>query len=165
MVFLFSNVTISCPDIIQAISFSLLFSIFAVPLGFFSVVMTHVALQIPYVVIFLYPKLSKLNLNLLLASYDLNFKFLESVVNVILPALFPNIVGAALLAFMVSFDDYVITNLVRGNVVTMSTELYSMKTGIKIWAAVFGSLVIVGMVLISAIWSCYRCLGRRERHD
>lgn len=157
LVLLSSNTTISCPDIIQAISFSFLFSLFAIPPGIFSVIITHVAFQIPYVVIFLYSKLSRLNLNLLLASYDLNFKFFESVVNVILPALFPNIVGAAILAFSVSFDDYVITNLVRGNVVTVATELYSMKTGIKMWAAVFGSLIIVGMMVISLLLSCYKC--------
>lgn len=58
-------------------------------------------------------------------------------------------------------DDYVITNLVRGNVVTVATELYSMKTGIKMWAAVFGSLIIVGMMVISFLLSCYKCWNKR----
>lgn len=166
-VFLFCNVTISCPDIIQAIAFSFLFTTLIVPLGinlgFFSVILTHVALQIPYVVIFLYPKLNKLNVNLLKASYDLNFKFFESVMHVILPSLVSNILGAALLSFTISFDDYIITNLVRGNVSTISSELYSMKTGIKIWASTFGSLVIVGVTAIVLGFNFYQVIKNRKK--
>ncbi|GCE63159.1 ABC transporter permease [Candidatus Mycoplasma haematohominis] len=167
--FLFCNITISCPDIVQAIAFSFLFATLIVPLGinlgFFTVILTHIALQIPYVVIFLYPKLSKLNINLLRASYDLNFHFFESIIYVILPSLVSNILGAALLAFTISFDDYIITNLVRGGVNTISTELYSMKTGIKIWASVFGSLVIVGVTTIVLGFNCYQMFRNKNKEN
>lgn len=161
LVFLFCNGTIFCPDIIQAISFSLLFSSFFIPSGFFTVILTHISLQIPYVVISLYPKLSKLNLNLLLASYDLNFKFFESIINIICPALLPNLLGAAVLAFSISFDDYLITNLVRGNLNTISSEMYGMKTGVKLWAAVLGSLIIIFTVFTSFVVCLYKY--RREK--
>lgn len=166
-VFLFCNVSISCPDIVQAIAFSVLFTVLIIPLGinlgFLTIILTHVAISIPYVITFIYPRLNKLNKNVLFVSYDLKYTFQESLINVIIPSIFPSILGAALLVFSISFDDFIITNLIRGNVSTVTSEIYQMKTGVKAWSSVFGSLVIV--VVFFFILGCNFYSNLRKKND
>ncbi|OAL10241.1 polyamine ABC transporter permease [Candidatus Mycoplasma haematobovis] len=148
-VFATSNFSISCPDIIQGIAFSILFYALLVPLGidlgFFTIILAHVAFSIPYVIVFIYPKLSKISKSVLYASYDLNYGFFECLFEILVPMLLPNLAGAALLVFSISFDDFIITNLVKGSVSTITTELYNMKQGVKAWSTVFGTLMILGI--------------------
>ncbi|AEW45991.1 Spermidine/putrescine transport system permease PotC [Mycoplasma haemocanis str. Illinois] len=146
-VFMVSNFSISCPDIVQGIAFSILFSVLILPFGFslgmFTIILAHVAFSVPYVIIFLYPRLSKIHTNILFVSQDLNYGFFEFILEVLIPMLWPNLCAAALFIFSISFDDFVITNLVRGDVSTVTTDLYTMKGGIRAWSAVFGSLILI----------------------
>lgn len=148
-VFATSNFSISCPDIIQGIAFSILFYALIVPvginLGFFTIILAHIAFSIPYVIVFIYPKLAKISKSVLNASYDLNYGFFEFLFEILVPMLLPNLAGAALLVFSISFDDFIITNLVKGSVSTITTELYNMKQGVKAWSTVFGTLMILGV--------------------
>lgn len=142
--FVLANASIATPDIVQAISFCALFLLFLVPLGInlgtATIIISHIAFSVPYVIVFLYPKISKINIKILYASYDLKYSKYETIFYVLIPMLLPNIIGAGLLVFSLSFDDFIITNLVRGNVTTLTSEMYTMKRGIKAWAVTFGAL-------------------------
>ena len=142
-----SNVNVINPEIITGISLVLLFSStwisLGLNLGLFTVILSHISFCTPYAIISIYPRMCKLNKNLINASNDLGYGQIKTFFNVVIPFLLPAIIGACGLVFAMSFDDFIITNLVRGRVTTVSSEMYLMAKGIKMWAVAFGSLLII----------------------
>lgn len=152
-----SNVSIINPEIITGISLTLLFSTtwisLGINLGLFTVILSHISFCTPYAIISIYPRMCKLNKNLINASNDLGYGPVKTFFNVVVPFLLPSIIGACALVFAMSFDDFIITNLVRGRVTTISSEMYLMAKGIKMWAVTFGSLLIIVFILFLVIKS------------
>ncbi|MDQ0513867.1 spermidine/putrescine transport system permease protein [Mycoplasmoides fastidiosum] len=155
-----SKITIINPDVITGISLSTLFVIAFLPLGlnfgWVTIILAQISFTVPYVIVTLYPKMMKMNIILLLASYDLNYRKFETFIKIVVPYLMPSIFGATLIAFAVSFDDFIITNLVRGRVTTIATELYTMSKGIKSWAITFGALIVLITLGIIALLSIFK---------
>ncbi len=83
-------------------------------LGLHTVILSHVAFSIAYVVIVVAARLRTLDASLEEAAMDLGANEWQAFRLVTLPALAPAIVAAAMLALTVSFDDYVITSMVAG---------------------------------------------------
>jgi spermidine/putrescine transport system permease protein len=83
-------------------------------LGLYTVILSHVAFSIAYVVIVVAARLRTLDGSLEEAAMDLGANEWQAFRLVTLPALAPGIAAAAMLALTVSFDDYVITSMVAG---------------------------------------------------
>ncbi|MGL4947912.1 MAG: ABC transporter permease [Mycoplasma sp.] len=143
-----ARVSLVNPEIITGISLALLFSSTWISLGFdfgfFTVVLSHISFCTPYAIITIYPRMLKFNKNLLDASRDLGYNSFLTFFKIVVPYLLPSIIGAAALVAIMSFDDFIITNLVRGRVTTVSTEMYMMAKGIKTWAVTFGAFLVLG---------------------
>ncbi|WP_236608065.1 ABC transporter permease [Mycoplasma parvum] len=169
LVFKLSNLSISSPEIIQGLSFMLLFSAVLLPLGFnfgfLTIVLSHIALLVPYGIILIYPKLEKINKKLLLASLDLNCGELETLLKVILPQLKRAIILAFIVLSLLSMDDFIITNLVKGRSTTLTTQMYTMKKGIKVWALTFGSLLLMGSILFYFLHSLFKTCKSKKRNN
>jgi len=156
-VLLASNITIVSPDAITGISLLVIFSITVIPLGlnlgFFTVVLAHISFGIPYGIITIYPRMAKMNMNLVNASYDLGYNKFQTFFKVIIPYLAPAIIAGASIAFAMSLDDFIITNMVNGSFQTIGTAIYSTRKGIKAWVVTFGAFVVLitmlAVVLIS----------------
>lgn len=154
-----AKITIVNPDVITGISLSTLFVVAFLPLGlnfgWITIILSQISFTVPYVIVTIYPKMMKMNYNLILASYDLKQGWFGTFFKVVIPYLLPAILAAALISFATSFDDFIITNLVKGRVQTLSTELYTMRKGIKSWAITFGGLIILltlfAVVIMSGI--------------
>jgi spermidine/putrescine transport system permease protein len=96
-------------------------------LGLYTVVLAHVAFSIAYVVIVISARLRTLSPSLEEAAMDLGANEWQAFLYVMLPALIPGIIAAALLSLTVSFDDYVITSMVAGvNSETLPMVIYAM---------------------------------------
>jgi spermidine/putrescine transport system permease protein len=96
-------------------------------LGMFTVILAHVAFSIAYVVIVVAARLRTVSPSLEEAAMDLGATEWQAFRFVMLPALAPGIVAAALLALTVSFDDYVITSMVAGvDSETLPMVIYAM---------------------------------------
>lgn len=96
-------------------------------LGLYTVVLAHVAFSIAYVVIVIAARLRTLSPSLEEAAMDLGANEWQAFVYVMLPALVPGIIAAALLSLTVSFDDYVITSMVAGvDSETLPMVIYAM---------------------------------------
>jgi spermidine/putrescine transport system permease protein len=96
-------------------------------LGLHTVVLAHVSFSIAYVTIVVYARLRTVDPALEEAAMDLGSTEWGAFFRVTLPALLPGIVAAALLAFTVSFDDYVITSFVAGvDSETLPMVIYAM---------------------------------------
>jgi spermidine/putrescine transport system permease protein len=106
------------PEIVMGVSLLALFQwMFRYPglhLGMHTVILAHVAFSIAYVVIVISARLRTVDAALEEAALDLGATEWQAFRLVTLPALAPGIAAAAMLAFTVSFDDYVITSMVAG---------------------------------------------------
>ncbi len=152
-----SKISLVNPEIITAVSLALLFAstwiALGMQLGFFTIILSHISFCTPYAIISIYPRMQKFKPNLINASKDLGYSSFKTFFNIVVPYLLPSLISACALVIVMSFDDFIITNLVRGRVTTISTEMYLMTKGIKAWAVAFGSLLIVIFILVISIKS------------
>lgn len=106
------------PEIVSGISllalFQWAFRYLHVQLGMHTVVLAHISFCLAYVVVVVLARLRTMDRSLEEAAMDLGATEWQAFARVTLPALLPGIVAAALLAFTISFDDYVITSMVAG---------------------------------------------------
>ena len=106
------------PEIVTGVSllafFQWLFRYFQVRLGMHTVILAHVSFSIAYVVLVVLSRLRTMDRSLEEAALDLGATEWRAFRDITLPQLVPGITAAALLAFTISFDDYVITSLVAG---------------------------------------------------
>jgi spermidine/putrescine transport system permease protein len=102
-----------------------------VNLGFFTVVLAHISFGVPYAIIAIYPRMQKMNMNLIYASQDCGYNKTQTFFKVIIPYLMPAIITGATIAIAMSMDDFVITNLTNGSFQTIGTAIYSTRKGIK----------------------------------
>ena len=127
--------TFVLPEPIVAISLFMLFTFTFIPLGFnfglLTICLAHISYYSPYAVMIIYPKITKLNTNLILASYDLGYSKIKTFFNIILKTLLPTLLSSIIVVFGLSFDEFIITNLVNGSFHTISTKMYMTRKGIK----------------------------------
>lgn len=150
-----SRISIVNPEIITGISLTLLLSSTWIAIGcnfgFFTIILSHISFCTPYAIITIYPRMVKFKKNLIDASNDLGYNSFQTFFKIVIPYLTPVIIGALALVIVMSFDDFIITNLVRGRVSTISSEIYLMAKGIKSWAIAFGSLLIIIFIIAISI--------------
>lgn len=126
-----NNLPVYNPDIVTAVSLMLLF-IFAFrfingQLGFFTILLSHISFNIPYIVLSVLPRLRQMDKNLYEAALDLGASPAYAFTKVVLPEISPGIVTGAILAFTLSLDDFVISFFTTGSGInTLSTLIYSM---------------------------------------
>ena len=103
------------PEIIVGISLLSLFVLAGIPLGLTSIVIAHVAFCISFVAVVVGARLKGMDEHLEEAAMMLGADEWAAFWKVTVPQLLPGIVAGALLAFTMSFDDYVITSFVSGS--------------------------------------------------
>ncbi len=142
-----TRISIVNPEIITAISLTLLLSSTWIAIGcdfgFFTIILSHISFCTPYAIITIYPRMAKFKKNLLDASNDLGYNSFQTFFRIVIPYLLPAIIGALALVIVMSFDDFIITNLVRGRINTISSEIYQMAKGIKSWVIAFGAILVL----------------------
>ncbi|GAB4049529.1 ABC transporter permease [Catellatospora paridis] len=102
------------PEIVMGTSLLTLFLGLQIPMGFLTILIAHVMFCISFVVVTVKARLAGLDPRLQEAAMDLYATPWQAFCLVILPLVLPGIVAAALLAFSLSFDDFIITNFVTG---------------------------------------------------
>ena len=117
--------------------------------GFTTIVIAHVMFCISFVVVAVKARIASLDPRLEQAAADLYASELQTFRRITLPLVAPGILGAALLAFSLSFDDFIITNFVSGNVITFPKFVYvSAQRGIPANAYVIGAAMFFVSMLI-----------------
>jgi spermidine/putrescine transport system permease protein len=140
------------PEVVLAASLLTLYLNLKVPLGFITIVIAHVMFCISFVVVAVKARIAALDPRLEQAASDLYANEYQTFRRVTLPLLTPGIAGAALLAFSLSFDDFIITNFVSGNVNTFPKFVYvSSQRGIPAQAYVIGSFMFLLAMAIVAV--------------
>jgi spermidine/putrescine transport system permease protein len=146
------------PEIVTGISllafYQWIFRFLRVQLGMHTVILAHISFSIAYVVIVVMARLRTVDAQLEEAALDLGANEWQAFRYVTLPAIFPGVIAAALLAFTVSFDDYVITSLVAGvDSETLPMVIYAIaRRGVNPVVNAISALIVVGfggLILIS----------------
>lgn len=139
-----NDLPIMNPEIVTAIGLMLLFITFQIEKGFVTLLLAHIAFCIPYVILSIMPKIKSLDPNLADAAMDLGATPWQALVKVIVPQIMPGIVSGALIAFTMSFDDFVISYFVTGQgVKNLSIMVYTMSKRINPSVNAISTLVVL----------------------
>ena len=115
------------PEVIAGISLLVLFVGLGIPLGLGTITIAHVAFNIGFVAVVVRARLAGMDRSLEEAALLLGADELTAFRTVTVPQLWPGILAGGLLAFIMSFDDYVITSLVAGTgASTLPIVVYGM---------------------------------------
>jgi spermidine/putrescine transport system permease protein len=151
-------VSLVTPEIVTGVAllafYQWVFRWMRVQLGLHTAILAHVSFCLAYVVVVVLARLRTVDSALEEAAMDLGATEWQAFLRVTLPALLPGIVAAALLAFTISFDDYVITSLVAGvDSETLPMVIYAMaRRGANPVLNAISALVVGGLgvlVLVS----------------
>ncbi|GAA4068331.1 ABC transporter permease [Amphibacillus indicireducens] len=149
-----NNVLMVSPDVIIGASFLILFTIAGIRLGFYSVLLSHIAFSIPIVVLMVLPKLSEMNPTLIDAAKDLGATRWGVLTKVIIPYITPGIFAGFFMALTYSLDDFAVTFFVTGNgFSTLSIEIYSMaRQGISLHINALSTLLFFFTLILVGIY-------------
>lgn len=118
---------VALPEIVMAVGLVTFFSLMGIPLGYITVITGHVVIGLGFVVPLLRGRLAELDPALIEASYDLGASRMQTFFKVVIPFLFPALLSSTLIAFIVSFDDFLISFFCAGpSVQTISLYIYAM---------------------------------------
>jgi len=120
------------PEIVLGISLLSIYALLKVELGMFTLILSHIAFSIPFVIINVNSAIDGMNPNLEQAASDLGASKLKTFFHIVIPSLMPGILSGAQLAFTLSLDDVVISYFTAGpDSNTLPLQIFSMiKTGV-----------------------------------
>ncbi|MEU6020477.1 ABC transporter permease [Micromonospora sp. NBC_01739] len=149
------------PELVMGTSLLALFVAGGVPLGFWTIVIAHVMFCLSFVVVTVKARLAGMDRRLEEAAMDLYASEWQTFRRITLPLVLPGIVAAALLAFSLSFDDFIITNFNSGTTVTFPMYVWgAAQRGIPPQVNVIGTAMFaIALLLVLATMA----RGRRAR--
>ena len=140
------------PEIVRGSSLRALFVAggFGGRLGFWTIFIAHVMFCLSFVIVTVKARLSGLDDNLEQAAMDLYANERETFWRVTFPLVLPGILAAALLAFSLSFDDFIITNLNAGQTTTFPMFVWgAAQRGVPMQVNVIGTVMfLIAIVLV-----------------
>lgn len=149
------------PEVVLGASLLGMFLTFKINPGFLTTVIAHVMFCISFVVTTVKARIASLDPRLEQAAMDLYANEFETFRRVTLPLVMPGIAAAALLAFSLSFDDFIITNFNSGTMMTFPKFVYvASARGIPAQANVIGSSMFI---LALAIVIAGQFVGRKRK--
>jgi len=141
------------PEIVIGASLLSMFLIYGIQLGFTTLFIAHVMFSISFVVVVVRSRLIGFDRSLEEAAADLGARPLTAFRTITLPLLAPGIVAAALLAFALSIDDFVISNFNSGTTETFPLYIFGVSLrGIPVQVNVLATLLflvtVIGIVFV-----------------
>ena len=161
------NLPIMVPEIVTAVATLIFFSIIGFERGLLTILLAHIVFCIPFAYLPIAARMQGISGDYEEAAMDLYASRWEAFRLVLLPLLAPGVLSGFLLAFIISLDDFIITNFVKGaGVETLPTMIFgAVKLGIKPnIMAVSTLLLAVSIVLVTLSWLVGR-MGQKHSHE
>lgn len=161
-----NNVLMVSPDVIIGASFLIFFTMLGIPLGFGSVLMSHIAFEIPIVVLMVLPRLREMSSSMLDAAQDLGATTRQLLSRVVIPFISPGIFAGFFMALTYSLDDFAVTFFVTGNgFSTLSVEIYSRaRQGINLEInALSGVMFLFSLLLVGGYYWIQQASHRHKQ--
>ncbi len=144
------------PSLTIGISALVFFRTINIPLGVPIVILSHVSISMSYVFLILMGRIEELSLNLQEASIDLGASWFSSIRDIVIPFLIPAAIAGWLFAFMISWNEFIITYFLVGNNLTLPVYIFSqLRFGISPKVNVISVLItlftlsMIGVLLLS----------------
>ncbi len=144
-------------EIVMAVSLMVFFVTFAFPEGYLRLIIAHIAFCTPYVVLSVLPKLESMDPNIYEAALDLGANPVKALFKVMIPIITPGIASGFVLAFVMSMDDFIITQINKGaatGINTLSTYIYSdaRVQGLEpFWYAIFSIIFVAVLAIVMSL--------------
>jgi spermidine/putrescine transport system permease protein len=137
------------PEVVMAASLLTLFLNMGAQLGFWTILIAHIMFCLSFVVTAVKARVMSMDPRLEQAAQDLYAGPFQTFLRVTLPIAAPGIAAGALLAFALSFDDFIITNFTAGSSVTFPMFVWgSAQRGTPVQINVIGTAMFVVAVLL-----------------
>ena len=138
------------PEIVVGVSLLVFFVAIQFALGIITIIIAHVAFTISFVTIVVRARLAGMDPSMEEAAQDLGASPVQTFLRVTLPLILPGVMAGALLAFTLSFDDFVITFFVSGvGSSTLPLKIYSMiKFGVSPVINALSTVVLVATMFL-----------------
>lgn len=145
-------IPMATPEVVIGASLLSMFIYYSFALGFTTLLIAHVMFSISFVVVVVRSRLIGFDRNLEEAAADLGASPLTTFRTVTLPLLAPGVIAAALLAFALSIDDFVISNFNSGTTVTFPLYVYGVSLrGIPVQVNALATLLFLVAVVAVAL--------------
>ena len=144
------QVQIATPEIVIALSLTILFVAIGLKFNFITLLIGHVVLTIPFVVLSIAPRLKQMDPNLYEAAIDLGATPTQALWKVIIPEILPGILSGFMLSITLSLDDYIITAFTRNDTFdTLSTYIQGVIVKSGLPASLRALTTILFMVVLA----------------
>ena len=145
-----NNIPMLNAEIVTGISLMMLFTFISMPLGFFSLLLAHIAFDIPYVVLSVLPRVRGLNQSTYEAALDLGATPAMAFRQVTLPEIMPGVVSGFLMAFTLSIDDVIISYFTSGaEFITLSVKINAMtKRTVPLTVNALSTLMFIAVFVL-----------------
>ncbi len=157
------SLPIMVPEIVTAVATLIFFSAIGFKLGTLSILVAHIVFCIPFAYMPINARLQGVDASYEEAAHDLYASRWQIFWHVMMPIMSPGIISGFLLAFIISLDDFIITNFVKGaGVETLPTAIFgSVKQGIKPNIMALSTLLLLLSILL--VTASYFVGQRREK--
>ena len=127
------NLPLMVPEIVTAVATLIFFSAIGFERGYLTILVAHIAFCIPFAYMPIAARMQGIEDTYEQAALDLYATKVQAFKRVLLPLLMPGVISGFILAFIISLDDFIITNFVKGaGIETLPTAIFgSVKQGIK----------------------------------
>ena len=127
------NLPLLVPEIVTAVATLIFFSVIGLTTGYITILIAHITFCIPFAYLPIAARLQGIESTYEQAARDLYATRAQAFRLILLPLMAPGVISGALLAFIISLDDFIITNFVKGaGMETLPTAIFgSVKQGIK----------------------------------
>ncbi|MEM6663362.1 MAG: ABC transporter permease [Pseudomonadota bacterium] len=144
------SMPIMVPEIVTAVATLIFFSTIGFTLGYLSILVAHIVFCIPFAYLPIAARLQGIEASFEEAAQDLYASRWQAFRHVLMPIMAPGILSGFLLAFIISLDDFIITNFVKGaGVETLPTAIFgAVKQGIKPNIMALSTLLLLFSILI-----------------
>ncbi|MFR1517866.1 MAG: ABC transporter permease [Clostridia bacterium] len=147
------NIPMLNAEIVTGVSLMFFFVFISVSLGFTTLLIAHVIFDVPYVVLSILPRIRQMNKSVYEAALDLGATPAFAFRKIVLPDIMPGVVSGALLAFTMSFDDFIISYYTSGpGFVTLSVYINTMtKRAIPLTINALSAFIFVVVFILLLI--------------
>lgn len=147
------NLPLMVPEIVTAVATLIFFSAIGFRTGYASILIAHIVFCIPFAYLPIAARMQGVESIYEQVAMDLYATRAKAFTKILMPLLMPGIISGFLLAFIISLDDFIITNFVKGaGVETLPTAIFgAVKQGIKPNIMAISTLMLLVSVLIVCI--------------
>lgn len=159
------NLPLLLPEIVLAVATLILFSLLGIQNGMVKLVIAHSAFCTPFAFLPIRARLQGMSLDFEEAATDLYASRWVSFRRVTLPLIFPGLFSGAMLAFLISMDDFITSNMLSsGGTTTLPVYIFSLiRAGTSPELNAIASLLILASLILATVALLVGTRGGREK--